>query len=547
MLKQYKKEIFIFLFLLFISLVSLFPYFFHTAIFNQDDLLFHRTRLESYYQAVKHLDFFPRVFPEMGLYYGYGADLFYPSILLLPFALFRLVGFPFVSAYYLYQLLISLATASSAFYFMYTLKKNTYSALLFACFYTLATYRLIDQSVRGALGETLAFIFVPLVALGLYSFFYSKKPRLTLLAVGMSLLIASHLITAFYSFLFSLVFVIFHWKKWTKKKWLTLFSAALLTLALSAWFIFPYFEQVSALTFNFSKVSLWQTGLTFTASDLLSNSLATVSSTFNELKPNIGIVLLLSLLFAIINYSKLTLKNKQLTLLTVGMLLLSTNLFPWGLFKTSIFATIQFPWRLLLFGSFFASLLAVSLSEQFLKQSKKQLILFLAISSFITLSFNVNMFVQSQNKQSLTVTNETVSDFYESEIGHGKEYLVKDTDFKTYFTRPGLIIDGVPYVNSAEQTKNTYSYSRYTVQTNGTQEIQLPKFYYKGYEVRDNQTIIPNYNKNGLVTVKVAAGTHSLTISYKKTAIQKIATSVSLLTGFILLLTTYFPFKKTNF
>lgn len=544
MVKSHKKELFIVLFLLFISVMSLFPTFLHAAIFNQDDLLFHRTRLESYYQAVKHLDFFPRVFPTMGLDYGYGVDLFYPSILLLPFAIFRLLGCSFVHAYYLYQLLISLATASSAFYFMYTLKKNTNSALLFSCLYTLATYRLIDQSVRAALGETLAFIFVPFVALGIYSFFYFEKPRLKLLSISMSLLLASHLITAFYSCLFLLLFLGIHWKKWTYKKWRELFSAALLTLALSAWFIFPYFEQTAAITFNFSNISLWETGLNFTASDLFSNSLATVSAPFNGLKPNIGIILLLSLLFALVNYSKLTFKNKRLTLLTAGMLLLSTNLFPWGLFKTSILATIQFPWRLLVFGSFFTALLAVSLSEQFLKLSKKQLILFLAISSLITLAFNVNLFVQGQQKHALTVTNETASTFYESELGHGKEYLVKDTDFKTYFSTPGLIIDGSPYTNSTEQTKNTYAYSRYILQTNGTQEVQLPKFYYKGYEVRDNQKVITNYNKKGLVTVKLAAGKHTLTIAYKKTIIQKIATSVSLIAVFILLLTAILPSKK---
>ncbi|MFD1899915.1 hypothetical protein GQR36_07320 [Enterococcus termitis] len=95
----------------------------------------------------------------MGLYFGYAADLFYPSILLLPFALFRLLGVSFVSSYYLYQLLISFATAVSAYYFLYSIKRTQKTALLFSCFYTLSTYRLIDQSVRAALGETLLYIF----------------------------------------------------------------------------------------------------------------------------------------------------------------------------------------------------------------------------------------------------------------------------------------------------------------------------------------------------------------------------------------------------
>lgn len=43
------------------SVISIFPYFLNNYIVNQDDLLFHRSRLESYYQAVKHLDFFQEI------------------------------------------------------------------------------------------------------------------------------------------------------------------------------------------------------------------------------------------------------------------------------------------------------------------------------------------------------------------------------------------------------------------------------------------------------------------------------------------------------
>lgn len=537
-----KKDTIILLTLLWISILSIFPYFFNNYIFSQDDLLFHRTRLENYYQAVKQLDLFPRVFPNMGLNFGYGADLFYPSILLLPFALFRIIGLSFVPSYYLYQLLISFVTAVCAYYFLYSIKKSEKLALLFSCFYTLSTYRLIDQSVRAALGETLAFAFLPLFVLGVYSIFYSDKQRWQLLGVGMSFLIASHLITAFYSFILLLIFLLVNWKKCKKNQIKNLIQAGFLTVGLSAWFLFPYLEQIKHLSFNFNNTTLWASGLNFNLGDLLVNSLANISAPFTELKPNIGLLLQVTILIGCIHYRKLSPTNKQITLATLAITLLATTIFPWGIFKKSVFATIQFPWRLLLFASFFSSLLAVSLIEQFRLISKKDVFIFITLSSFLTIGFNINNLTQSTIQNNIIVTNKNYTDFYESEIGHGKEYLVKNTDFKKYFATPNILIDGLPYTDSSHQTVNNYNESSYNLHIDTVKEVQLPKFYYVGYEVTDNQKIVPNYNKDGLVTIKLDQGLHTITITYKKTLIQKISVLFSVLCATLLILYNLFKF-----
>lgn len=545
-LKYKKVKITLLLVLLCISIISIFPYFFNNYIFSQDDLLFHRTRLESYTQAVKHLDFFPRVFSTMGLNFGYGADLFYPSILLLPFAFFRIIGIAFVPSYYLYQLLISFVTATCAYYFLYSIKKSRKLALLFSCFYTLSTYRLIDQSVRAALGETLAFAFLPLFILGVYSIFYGNKHRWQLLGIGMSLLIASHLITAFYSSILLIIFILINWKKCRQAQINSLFKAGLLSLGLSAWFLFPYLEQIHHLTFNFNNTTLWASGLNFSLGDLFTNSLANVSAPFTELKPNIGLFLLVTVIIAVFSYRKSTTPVKHITVATLFFILLATNIFPWGFFKVSLLATIQFPWRLLVFASFFASLLAVCLVEQFCLLSKKNVLLFITLSSFLTLGFNINNLTQSAVQNNVTVTNENFTDFYESEIGHGKEYLVKNTDFKKYFASPGLFIDGIPYADLSRKTVNKYNDSAFTVRTNGTQEVQLPKFYYVGYEVTVDQRVVPNYNKDGLVTVKLKPGAHELSITYKKTIIQKVSAIFSVLLAVLILLFNVIKKKQTN-
>lgn len=57
----------------------------------------------------------------------------------------------------------------------------------------------------------------------------------------------------------------------------------------------------------------------------------------------------------------------------------------------------------------------------------------------------------------------------------------------------------------------------------------MPKFYYKGYEVKLDQQVIRNYNKNGLVTVRLEQGLHEISVTYKKTVIQKFSAIFSVL------------------
>jgi hypothetical protein len=179
-----------------ICMVILYPFFSKNLIYSHDDFAFHRNRLESYYDSVHYWNFFPKVFPNMANGYGYAADLFYPSILMLPYVFLRTVGLSFIQSYYGYMFIIAVSTYVVSYFSIKTIFKDSNIAFLFSVIYTTSTYRLLDQFLRGALGETLAFIFLPIVFLGLFQVFFEDKNKWITLAVSMALLIHSHIITS---------------------------------------------------------------------------------------------------------------------------------------------------------------------------------------------------------------------------------------------------------------------------------------------------------------------------------------------------------------
>ncbi|MGL4695298.1 hypothetical protein [Enterococcus larvae] len=513
------------------SLLTIFPYFLNGFIYHQDDIFFHRTRLESYYEAVKHLDFFPRVFSNMGNNYGYAADLFYPSILTLPFALFRLAGIEFVQAFFLYQFLVSLVTAVIAYKVMKAITNSMYQGLFFSILYTTATYRLIDQSIRGALGETLAFCFLPLVLYAVYTIIYKEKDSWMMLAIGMSLLLASHLITAFYTALFIAVFLILRFNLIDRRKIVSFVKAGFSSVLLSAWFLLPYIEQTTKIAFNFTKAKLWLIGLDFTLTDLLGNSLSNVGKTSESLKPNFGIFILCIVIYAIFNYKKLKPSTRELTLTTIILIIVSTNLFFWASFQDTIFSVIQFEWRLLIFVTLFGSILATWLLFQQIKKPEKVIFQFAAFLIFVlTYGFNVHAMEISTSKNSYAVTNENYLDFEQSEIGHGREYLVKDTDTSVYYMNPVPKIDGNVYLSNATQ-EHTYKSSKYTIQLLNDAVVQLPKFFYVGYTISVDGAVSSYYEKDGFLTLDVPAGSHEIKATYSGTLLQHVSVWISAMTA----------------
>jgi hypothetical protein len=413
-----------------ICIMLLYPFFSKNLIYSHDDFAFHRNRLESYFDSIHHGNFFPKVFPHMANDYGYAADLFYPSIFMLPYVILRTIGFSFIQSYYGYMLVIAIATYAVSYFSIKAIFKDGNLAFLFSVIYTTSTYRLLDQFLRGALGETLAFIFLPLVLLGIVKVFFEEENKWITLAVSMALLIHSHMITSLVvSISIGLFFVYqFFLKKITTKITINFIKAIGLSFLLCSYIFIPILEQNSKIAFNYlMNKQIWSIGLNYSVNELITNSLGNYAGNWGNLKPSIGIVLVIFLIIGLVYFKQASKEMKWFYSLGIIFAIMSTNLFPWILFKTSYLAFIQFPWRILSLSTLFLSL-SMSFFIRDLN-SKKLVRLVVVVTTLFSLSFTLNILYNFESNQVTSITNEDYQTFAKQVIGGGLEYLPEDTDF----------------------------------------------------------------------------------------------------------------------
>lgn len=77
--------------------------------------------------------------------------------------------------------------------------KRIDAAFIFSCLYTFYGYRTIDIYHRSAIAEAIALTVIPIVMYYAYALIYEKKPCAIPLAVSMSLLIYTHVLSTFMS------------------------------------------------------------------------------------------------------------------------------------------------------------------------------------------------------------------------------------------------------------------------------------------------------------------------------------------------------------
>ena len=154
---------YIFLFVLsFLPLTDLF----HPGLFKGHDTLLHVARASSFFQSLSEGNLIPRWGGNLNLGYGHPSLMFYypaPSYLA---ALLHVVGFSFVDCI---KIIFGLGYMTSIFA-MYIWSKEAWgnrAGFIAAILYGFAPYRFVDLYIRGALGEHLTFLLMPLILLGL--------------------------------------------------------------------------------------------------------------------------------------------------------------------------------------------------------------------------------------------------------------------------------------------------------------------------------------------------------------------------------------------
>lgn len=353
-------------FLLVLGILASMPLF-ADFILSGDDFGFHVARLEAVYQGLKAGEF--PVYLGTNKMGGFGmlSSTMYPDLFLYPFACLRFLGVSLMLCYKLVLVLINIGSAFTSYYAAKSICKSSKIGLWTSVFYTFALYRLTNLYFREALGETLAMVFLPLVIWGIYEVLWGDEKRWPILALGVSGVLQSHVLSAEMC-VFFLVIEVLVWLECKKhkqvgKRILAGLKATGITLLLNAFFLVPalFFggeelqcfdmpNQLSETVVYFSQMfSLFAAAQ---GKDLVPGS------TVEEMPHTIGTVLLLGAILFCIEMGKEREEKQEMQVakrcLIYGALalLLSSWLFPWDKVQEIEFlhdavTSLQFAWRFL--------------------------------------------------------------------------------------------------------------------------------------------------------------------------------------------------------
>lgn len=524
--------------------------------YDGHDLNFHLLRIESVAYSIGHGDFLAPIHYTTLEGYGYGTGLFYSNVMIYFPALLRVLGASLVDAYRITIVFSSFATLFTMYYFVKIVTKSSYAGLIAAVLYTLSSYRLTNIYIRAAYGEIMAFIFIPLIFAGAYHVISGNSKKWYVLVFGMLGVLFSHLLSFAVCLALLIIIFIINFRKvfFAKERRNHFIIAAIFTVLLSVGFIVPMFEQMAHEIFYVSNtmsefpiaehalypVQLFFGEATFGLSYTLDRGIE------NEMTLSLGF-LLLTIPFLIFlkngNKENKIPKNKLSAgkaALVVGWIFafMTTVLFPWQTFGRWL-ASFQFPWRFLLFATFFLSIAgAIALMNIFKTKREKMITLGVVVMVALFLTMQP-MQTFAQFAVSRTSEEPNLRPFAIS----GREYLPEGTNHYEFRDRGNVITlpGGQVAEFGGERSGNRFVFNVNFEQN--PQYVELPLLFYLGYEavvIDESGTrtaLAVNSGNNSLVRVYLenyASG--RVEVVYRGTLIFRIFNVVSVMSFVVLVL-----------
>ncbi|RDU23866.1 DUF6541 family protein [Anaerosacchariphilus polymeriproducens] len=466
------------------------------------DINYHLSRIEGIKDGLISGQFPVDIYPQINFGYGYLGTL-YPSLFLYFPAILRILGVSMALSYKTFLVIINISTILITYYSLRKMSCTKYAAAFASIVYCLMPYRLTNLYIRGALGETLALIFLPLMISGIYQICLGNRKKWFLLAFAFTGLIHSHILSVLICIGICAILTAFYMKNILKeKRWLELLKAAFATLLLNLWYLISflyYFKgnfNSGAFHINFSDQTIFPQQLFQTLITAGSTKISSLGS-YNEMPQTIGLIGILSifiiLLYLIFDKDK---KNELIhfstTLfgLTMVFMFAITTLFPWETLQkigviNRVIGMIQFPWRLLGFiGAFIAVTLGVLIDR---KNRFTKYKLFISSGLAISLLFGSSILMDTYANQEISFTK--ISGGYTHTAPD--DYLPKGTTKDTFnVTTPIVSSEKNISIESYEKRSTTIHLTYSCNTTNGY--IDLPIMYYKGYKA---------FNENRSLTV----------------------------------------------
>ena len=498
-----------------------------------DDIYFHLHRLEWLAEGFRLGAVARPVDTDVLGGAGYALGLFYSDLLLYPTALLRALGLPLVPLVKGLLLAVSLSSGAGAFWCVGRLSRSPFGGLAAGLLYGWSSYLATDMLNRFALGETLAFPFVPLALLGWHECVRGEWRRFPLLAVGVSGVLLAHNLTAVQLCLALALLTALSWRRlWSEPRRLgALALAALLTLLWTACYVAPLLEQMLDQPFVIGTLGPRDLGWrAMPPLRLLIGSWLDTRPTGDGhvwMPPGLGLPLV-----AVTALGLLRRPRDPLLLTGLALTALATTLFPWSAptVQRSFLASFQFPWRFLLLGTALLSVAGgVTLAETVGSDWRRQRrwLPWLAVACGVIWLSNV---AQNARRTTWRVQEAARLDSPEAGTLHYLPAVLSEDAVRRRLPLGAVTLAGTTDGAVIE----TDAGGVLTLRTSGgAGTLELPRVAYLGYEaVAPDGTRCPvGRSAAGFLTVRVPPEPCRLRIRYAGTTLQHLTALVSLVSA----------------
>jgi len=512
----------------------------------------HLMRIAGLAEGLRNGQFPVWIHPEWLNGYGYAIPLFYGDLFLYLPAILLLVGFPLFWVYNCYLVLFNLVTCLVAYFCYKGMFHSRKAALLCSALSTWSVYRMTIMVNYESLGVFTSFAFLPLVAYGLYLIYFEAKSvkAWLVMALGMTGLIQSHLLTSEITAMALALTILFSWKSfWKKERVLAMGKAVGASVLLNLGFLVPFLSYmgkdlyVTAVTWTEES---WQNRGPSLAEHL---TLFAGSGTERKLDFILLCVLFLFLLLLVAigdrNLSKESERYKKIgllsTLLCVIFTWMSTSYFPWDWIYVNLpwthwlTASIQEPMRFVqlaeIFGIVTAGCTFILLKQNCKTEWRKYYLA--GISAVLFLSFGA--LLSDYFTQGFTWGVYDVAGLDTTNIAT-REYLPAEADPFVYRREFPIVPENVLLI---DYEKRGTDVSFVGQNLSGTEaRVQLPLTYYWDYQAKTHggEKLIVECSGEKTVQIVLPAGFEGIVeVCFKAPAVWYLAKAVSAITVIVIL------------
>lgn len=471
--------------------------------------------------------------PDMGYQYGYPQFEYYgplPYYIMtasrLFLSLFDSVKFGFILPLILGNLAMFLL-ASSLF--------GPLGGLLSALTYGYAPYRASDLYSRGAMGETWAFVFIPLILYALIQLF--KKPSLkkaALLGLSFGLLLVTHIIsTLIVTPMIALIAIFLLIQSRNRLNFIRYGLISLFwAVGIAGTFFIPvifekgYAHTESLIQGYFNYLAHFVTLKQLFVSTFWGYGSSEIGPT-DDLSFFLGPVQLflfvVSMAVVFLNLIKRRAGlSTQLVIASAGFLLISVfmshekSTFIWKMIPFLTY--LQFPWRFLVTANFFLCLTAGYFLTYLMEKPAK---IMLIVFSFLVIFLNVSYF-RPREWFDLTIWEKF------SGLSWDRQLTISIFDYLPIFAKfpPAKPAPHFPESDTGEVSfldyRHTSSSLVFDTKSQSPARLTLPQFDFPGWKVTlDGKKVAHRHDNDlGLITLDLPAGNHSVSAHLTDTPVR---------------------------